>query len=123
MAGVTALCAREPLVAYNMNLDTDKVEIAADIAKKVCHIRSGFRYCKGIGVELKDGGIVQVSMIMTNYKKISLYRIYETIRREIARYGVNVVGSEIVCLERTEALIGSLAYYLGLEIFFYGSGP
>ncbi len=116
-AGVTAIGARAPLVAYNVNLDTDKLEIAADIAKKVRHISGGFRYCKGMGVELKDRKIVQVSMNMTNYKKTALYRVFETIRMEAARYGVNVVGSEIVGLAPMEALIDSAAHYLGLENF------
>ncbi|MCP4686695.1 MAG: glutamate formimidoyltransferase [Desulfobacterales bacterium] len=116
-AGVTAVGARAPLVAYNVNLGTDKLEIAAEIAKKVRHISGGFRYCKGMGVELKDRGIVQVSMNMTNYKKTALYRVFETIRMEAARYGVNVVGSEIVGLAPMEALIDSAAHYLGLENF------
>ncbi len=116
-AGVTAIGARAPLVAYNVNLDTDKLEIAADIAKKVRYISGGFRYCKGMGVELKDRGIVQVSMNMTNYKKTALHRVFETIRMEAARYGVNVVGSEIVGLAPMESLIDAAAYYLGLENF------
>jgi len=116
-AGVTAMGARMPLVAYNVNLDTDRLEIAEMIAKNVRHISGGLRYCKGIGIELKDRGIVQVSMNMTDYTKTALYRVFELIRIEARRYGVNVVGSEVIGLVPMEALIDTAAYYLGLEDF------
>ncbi len=85
-----------PLVAYNINLDSSNPEIADKIAKNVRHISGGLRYCKGMGVELKDRGIVQVSMNMTDYTKTSLYRVFELVKIEAQRYGVNVVGSEII---------------------------
>jgi glutamate formiminotransferase len=116
-AGVTAIGARMPLVAFNVNLDTNRLEIADHIAKKVRHISGGLRYCKGIGIELKDRGIVQVSMNMTDYTKTALYRVVELIRIEARRYGVNVVGSEIIGLVPMEALIDSAVYYLGVEDF------
>jgi len=116
-AGVTAMGARMPLVAYNVNLDSDNFEIADRIAKQVRHLSGGLRYCKGIGIELKDRGIVQVSMNMTDYTKTALYRVFELIKIEARRYGVNVVGSEIIGLVPMEALIDTAAYYLGLEDF------
>ena len=116
-AGVTAIGARMPLVAYNVNLDTRELEIADAIAKKVRHISGGLRYCKGIGIELKDRGIVQVSMNMTDYTRTALYRVFELIRIEAQRYGVNVIGSEIVGLVPMAALIDTAAYYLRLEAF------
>ena len=116
-AGVTAIGVRMPLVAYNVNLDTDNLAIADRIAKQVRHISGGLRYCKGLGIELKDRGIVQVSMNMTDYTKTALYRVFELIRIEARRYGVNVIGSEIIGLVPMEALIDSAAYYLGLEDF------
>jgi glutamate formiminotransferase len=116
-AGVTAIGARMPLVAYNVNLDTKQLDIADAIAKKVRHISGGLKYCKGIGIELKHRGIVQVSMNMTDYTRTALYRAFELIRIEARRYGVNVVGSEIVGLVPMAALIDTAAYYLGLEEF------
>jgi glutamate formiminotransferase len=116
-AGVTAMGARMPLVAFNVNLDTPQLEIADQIARKVRHISGGLRYCKGIGIELKDRGIVQVSMNMTDYTKTALYRVLELIKIEARRYGVNVVGSEIIGLVPMEALIDSAVYYLGVEKF------
>lgn len=115
--GVTAMGARMPLVAFNVNLATDKLEIADLISKKVRHINGGLRYCKGIGIELKDRGIVQVSMNMTDYTKTALYRVFELIKIEARRYGVNVVGSEIIGLVPMEALIDCAAYYLRVEDF------
>ena len=116
-AGVTAVGARMPLVAYNVNLDTDKLEIADAIAKKVRHVSGGLRYCKALGIALKDRGIVQVSINMTDYTRTALYRVFELIRIEARRYGVNVVGSEIVGLVPMGALIDSAVFYLGLEDF------
>jgi glutamate formiminotransferase len=116
-AGVTAIGARMPLVAYNVNLDSSNIEIADEIAKKVRHISGGLRYCKGIGIELKDRGLVQVSLNMTDYSKTALYRVFELIKIEARRYGVKVVGSEIVGLVPMEALIDAAAYYLQLEDF------
>ncbi|MBW2434350.1 MAG: glutamate formimidoyltransferase [Deltaproteobacteria bacterium] len=116
-AGVTAMGARMPLVAYNVNLDSNNMAIANDIARKVRHISGGLRYCKGIGIELKDRGQVQVSMNMTDYTQTALYRVFELIKVEARRYGVNVVGSEIVGLVPMEALIDTAAHYLGLEDF------
>ena len=116
-AGVTAVGARMPLVAYNVNLGTADLGIANDIARKVRHLSGGLRYCKAIGVELKDRGIVQVSINMTDYTKTALYRVFELIRIEARRWGVPVVGSEIVGLVPMGALVDTAAYYLQLENF------
>lgn len=116
-AGVTAAGARMPLVAFNVNLDTDNIEIANKIARNVRYINGGLRFCKAIGVELKERGIVQVSMNMTDYTKTALYRSYELVKIEARRYGINVVGSEIIGLVPMEALIDTAVYYLGVENF------
>jgi len=116
-AGTVAIGARMPLVAYNINLDTPSLEIAHDIAKKIRFIGGGLRYCKAMGVELKDRGITQVSINMTDFTKTALYRAFELVRIEARRYGVNIVGSEIIGLVPMEALIDTASYYLGLEHF------
>lgn len=116
-AGVTAIGARMPLVAFNVNLGTDDMKIADAVAKNVRHISGGLRYCKAIGIALKERGIVQVSMNMTDYTKTSLYRSFELVRTEAKRYGVNVIGSEIVGLVPMEALIDTAVYYMGIEKF------
>jgi glutamate formiminotransferase len=116
-AGATAIGARMPLIAFNVNLDTNNLEVADSIAKKVRHIGGGLRYCKAIGVNLKDQGIVQVSMNMTDFTKTSLYTAFELIRIEARRFGANIVGSEIIGLVPLEALVDTAIYYLGMENF------
>lgn len=116
-AGTVAVGARMPLVAYNVNLGTDNLEIATAIAKKVRFIGGGLRFCKGMGVALEDRGITQVSMNLTDYTKTAIYRAHEMVRMEAQRYGVPVVGAEVIGLVPMEALVDAAAYYLGLENF------
>lgn len=116
-AGVTAVGARMPLVAYNIDLDTENVDIANKIARCIRHSNGGFRYIKAGGVKVEERGITQVTMNITDYTKTSVYRVFETVKMEAKRYGVNVLGSEIVGLVPMEALVDSAAYYLGLYGF------
>jgi len=116
-AGVVAVGCREYLIAFNVNLGTDNIEIANKIAKAVRHISGGFRYVKALGFRLEDRGIVQVSMNMTNYRKTPLFRVYEVIKFEAERYGVPIVGSEIVGLTPLQALVDVAEHYLKLEKF------
>jgi len=116
-AGATAVGARFFLIAFNVNLSTDDISIAKSIAKAVRHSSGGYRYVKAMGFEIKERGIVQVSMNMVNYKGTPLFRVFETIKREAERYGVSIVGSEIVGLIPMEALIDVADFYLQLENF------
>lgn len=115
--GVTAIGARMPLIAYNINLDTPNIEIANKIARQIRHINGGFRYCKAMGVRLEERNIAQVSMNLTDFTKTAVYRVFETVRMEARRYGVNVLGSEVCGLIPQQALIDCAAYYLQLEEF------
>lgn len=116
-AGVVAVGARMPLIAFNVNLGTSNLEIVKKIAKAVRHSDGGLRYVKALAFELKERGIVQISMNMTNYKKTPLHQAFELIKREAKRYGVAVIGSEIVGLVPQEALNQTAEYYLQLENF------
>lgn len=116
-AGVTAVGARKPLVAFNVNLNTDNIDIARKIARAVRFKNGGLRYCKAIGLSLEARRQVQVSMNMTDFSQTALYRAFELIRAEAARFGVAVAGSEIVGLVPLTALVDCAAYYLGLENF------
>ena len=116
-AGTVAIGARMPLVAYNINLNTPSLEIAHNIAKKIRFIGGGLRFCKAMGVELKERGITQVSINMTDYTRTALYRAFEMVKFEARRYGVSIVGSEIIGLVPMEALLDTASYYLGLEDF------
>ncbi len=115
--GAVAISARMPLCAYNVNLGTDNLEIASAIAKKVRHLGGGLRYCKAMGVELTERKQTQVSMNLTDYTKTTIYSAFEMIRMEAARYGVPVVGSEVIGLVPQQALIDCAEYYLGIENF------
>jgi glutamate formiminotransferase/formiminotetrahydrofolate cyclodeaminase len=116
-AGITAVGARPPLIAYNVNLGTASVDIANKVARAVRHLSGGLRYVKALGFELKDRGIVQVSMNMVNHEGTPLFRAFEMVKREAERYGVPVVGSEIVGLVPQAALNACADFFLQLENF------
>ncbi len=116
-AGITVIGARMPLIAFNVNLATPDIQIANKIAKAVRQSTGGLRFVKAIGVLLQNRNIVQVSMNLTDYKKTPVFRAVEMVRREAARYGVNVVGSEVIGLIPAEALFETADYYLQLEDF------
>lgn len=116
-AGVVAVGARPPLIAYNVNLGTRDLAVADRIAKSIRHLGGGFRYVKALPVELADRGQVQVSINMTNFRKTPLHRVFECVRSEAERHGVPVVGSEIVGLCPAEALLMAAEHYLRLERF------
>ena len=116
-AGAIAIGARRPLIAYNINLDTENIEIASKIAKTIRHSSGGYRFIKAGPVEVPERNITQVTMNLTDYTKTSMYRAFEAVKMEAKRFGVNVMGSEIVGLCPMEALIDVSAYYLGLENF------
>ncbi|MBQ7145663.1 MAG: glutamate formimidoyltransferase [Lachnospiraceae bacterium] len=116
-AGITAIGARMPLVAFNVNLDTADVETAKKIAKAIRGSSGGFKYCKAIGIMLEERNIAQVSMNMVNYEGTPLYYAYEMIRALAEGYGVKIIGSEIVGLTPGKALIDCAAHYLKLENF------
>ncbi len=115
--GVTAIGARMPLIAYTINLDTSNLEIAKKIANAIRHVAGGFRYCKAMGVMLEDRNVAQVSMNLTDYTKTPIYRVFETVKMEARRYGVNVLGSEVVGLVPQQALVDCAEYYLQIEDF------
>ena len=87
------------------------------LAKAIRHIGGGFRFVKAMGVELADRGQVQVSINMTNFRKTPLHRVFECVKSEAARYGVPIVGSEIVGLSPADALFLAAEHYLRLENF------
>ncbi len=115
--GATVVGARMPLIAYNINLETDRLEVAKKIAAAIRQSSGGFRFVKAMGITLAERGVVQVSMNLTNYEKTPIYRVFEVVTREAARYGVNVLESEIVGLVPASALVATAEYFLQLEGF------
>lgn len=116
-AGITAIGARMPLIAFNVNLDTSDLEIANKIARAIRGSSGGFRSCKAIGVMLEERNIAQVSMNMVNYEDTPLYYAFEMIRALAERYGVRIIGSEVVGLTPAKALLDCAEYYLKIENF------
>ena len=115
--GAVIVGARMPLIAYNINLNTNRLEVAKKIASAIRHSSGGLRYVKAMGVMLEDRRIAQVSINLTNYQKTPVFRVFEMVKREAARYGVAVLESEIVGLIPTAALTASAEYYLQIDRF------
>ena len=116
-AGVTAIGARMPLVAFNCNLATSDVEIAKKIAKVIRGSSGGFRSCKAMGFMMEDRGIAQVSMNMVNYEDTPLFVVYEQIKALAERYGTYIVDSEVVGLTPAKAMIDCAEFYLKVRDF------
>ena len=116
-AGATVIGARKPLVAYNVNLGTSDIKIARAIARKIRGSSGGFVHVKALGVMLEDRQIAQVSMNLVDYEGTSIHHAFEFVKREAERYGVSVVGSEVVGLLPMQALIDSALWYLQVEDF------
>jgi glutamate formiminotransferase len=116
-AGASAIGARMPLIAYNINLNTDRLDVAKKIASAIRHSSGGLRYVKAMGVTLDDRNLAQVSMNLTNYERTPVFRVFEMVKREAARYGVTILESEVVGLVPSAALVRSAEFYLQLERF------
>ena len=116
-AGATVVGARFALIAYNVYLDTANVKVAAAIARAVRHSSGGLRYVKALGFEIKERNQAQVSMNLTNFEGTPVFRAFEMVAREAARYGARAVSSEIVGLVPQKALDACAEYYLQLEDF------
>ncbi|ACB86366.1 glutamate formimidoyltransferase [Natranaerobius thermophilus] len=116
-AGATAVGARKPLVAYNVNLSTSDVDIAKKIAKNIRQRSGGLKNVKALGIYLDDRQVAQVTMNLVDVNQTPIYRVQELIKIEAARYGVYITDCEIVGLTPVEALIDVARYYLQLDGF------
>jgi len=116
-AGVTAVGARPPLIAYNINLDTAKVSVAKNIARAIRGSSGGFPSVKGLGILIEETGKAQVTINVCDYKKVPLHRIFELVKREAKRYGISVIGSEVIGLAPLDALVNAAEFYLQIDGF------
>lgn len=114
-AGAIAIGARMILVAYNVNLASPDVTYAKAIGTAIRYKNGGFRYTKAMGFEIKARNITQVSMNMVNYLGTPLYRTFEFVKTEAMRYGINVIGSEVIGLTPLKALTESAEFFLRSE--------
>ena len=116
-AGAIVVGARKFLIAYNVNLNTADLSIAKRIAKTIRFSNGGFRFVKSMGVMLASRNLAQVSINLTDFEQTPMHLVFETVRREAERYGVPVVGSEIVGLIPQKAIEMSAEYFLRYENF------
>jgi glutamate formiminotransferase len=116
-SGAIACGAREPLIAYNINLATDNLRVAKDIACSIRQSSGGLQYVKAIGVPLASRNIVQVSMNLTNYKVTPPRKVFDVVKEKAAICGVSIIESELIGLIPEEALEGISAEYLQLSNF------
>ena len=115
--GAVAVGARNPLIAFNINLDTDDLDVAENIAKSIRYSSGGLKHVKAIGVSLKSRKIVQVSMNLTNYKETSVRKVFDTVKELAIKYGADILESELIGLIPKAALEGVTAGYLKLAGF------
>jgi len=116
-SGAMVTGSRFPLIAFNVNLKTTDLSIAQEIAKNVRYINGGYRFVRGMGFELEDKEMVQVSMNLINYTKTPIHRVLETIRSEASRYGVAIAGTEIIGPIPLDALHEIVRFYLQTHDF------
>ncbi len=112
-AGATVVGARPPLIAYNLYLDTQSLDVARRIARAVRHTSGGLRYVKAIG--LLVGGRAQVSVNLTDFTQTPMARVTEAVRAEAQRWGARIVRSEVVGLLPQAALVDAAAWYMQIE--------
>jgi glutamate formiminotransferase len=116
-SGAVAVGAREPLIAFNINLATDNLQAAKEIACSIRQSSGGLQHVKAIGVSLKSRNIAQVSMNLTNYKVTPLRTVFDAVKEEASHRGVAILESELVGLIPEDALEGVTAEYLQLSKF------
>ncbi|HEX6952066.1 MAG TPA: glutamate formimidoyltransferase [Gaiellaceae bacterium] len=111
-SGVTAVGARMPLIAFNVDLGTDDLAVAKAIAAAVRHSSGGLRGVKAMGIDAAEKGLAQVSMNLVDYRRTPIHRAVELVRVEAARYGVPIKECELVGLVPLEAMADAFGYYL-----------
>lgn len=116
-AGATNVGARNFLIAYNIYLDTNNMDIAKEIARNIRFSGGGLRYIQAGAMNIEERGVVQISMNITDYKGTPIHRVFDQVKREAARFGVNVTETEIYGMLPVDALIAAAEYYLQLNKF------
>ncbi|MEO8484349.1 MAG: glutamate formimidoyltransferase [Acidobacteriota bacterium] len=116
-AGATIVGARPVLIAFNVNLATDRLDVARAVAAAVRQSSGGLPFVKALGLPLAERGIVQVSMNLTNFRETSIAQAFASVRDAAARYGVAVLESEVIGLVPAEALAAAGAASIQLPNF------
>jgi glutamate formiminotransferase len=116
-AGVTVVGARVPLIAFNVQLGTDRIEVAQACARAVRGVSGGLRFVRALPIDLQSRGVVQVSMNLLDYRRTPIHRAFQMVREEAERHGVAAVSGEIVGLVPAEALYQVAEWHLRLSGF------
>ncbi|MHC1719340.1 MAG: glutamate formimidoyltransferase [Clostridiaceae bacterium] len=116
-SGATVTGVRFPLVAFNVNLMTEDLELAKKIVKAVRGATGGYQYVRAIALPIPEKKMVQISMNLINYQKTPIHRVFETIKSEAAAYGINVANAELVGPVPLMALEDVLKFYLRVHGF------
>ncbi len=116
-SGAVIVGAREPLVAFNVNLTTDDLQAAKEIAASIRQSGGGLPHVKAIGVPLKSRNIAQVSMNLTNYRVTPIRKVFDAVKEAASRRGISILESELVGLIPEGALEGVSGEYLQLAKF------
>jgi len=113
--GAVLVGARRPLVAFNVNLRTDDVDVARAIAAIVREKGGGFLGVRALGFALPSRGLVQVSMNVEDPDRVELHEVVARVRAEAAARGVETAGSELVGLLPAGAAAAASRDALGLD--------
>lgn len=116
-AGAVVIGVRMPLIAYNVNLNSNDIELARSIARKIRFKDGGFKYVKAMGIDLPDRGIVQVSMNLTNYLETPIHVVYDKINELAGEKGVTILESEVIGLLPNTAMTDAARHYLKIAAF------
>lgn len=116
-AGAMVIGARQPLIAFNVNLKTNDLSIAKDIARSIRESNGGLPCVKAIGVELASRNMVQVAMNLTDYHVTPIHKAFQAITTESAKRGIGIAGSELIGLVPQAAFDHVAAASLQLERF------
>ena len=117
-AGVTAVGARGPLIAFNVNLATEDITVATTIAKTIRASSGGYPGCKAIGIALPSQGCVQVSMNLVDYTQAPMWQVFQAISEQAKNHGVAVIESELIGIVPAAALFDTAAHHLKLNTMF-----
>jgi glutamate formiminotransferase len=114
-SGATITGARKVMVGFNVNLGTADLKVAKKIAKALHADKGGFSNVKAMAAFIPEKNVAQIGMSISDFEKTPLYRVFEMLRVECARYNVPIVGSEFCGMTPLKALIDIASYYLKID--------
>jgi len=114
-SGATVTGARKLMAGFNVNLGTSDLKVAKRIAKALHAKKGGFADVKAMAAFIPERNVTQIGMSVNDFEKTPLYRVFEALKTECARYNVPVIGSEFCGMAPLRALIDVAGYYLKVD--------